>query len=76
MSSTGLLIAVAAIVVAGGVVYALRRYVYDKLVQDGGAIERARRAEADLALARRQGEIMAEQKDVEDVAKDLDAGRF
>jgi uncharacterized membrane-anchored protein len=74
--SYGPLIIVAVVVVAGGVIYALRRYVYQKLQEGGGAAERARRAEADLSVAKRQGEIMAQQKDIEDVAKDLDDGRF
>jgi hypothetical protein len=70
------LIAVAALVVAGGVIYALRRFVYGRIADGGAAAYRAERAEANLAVAKRQGEIMAEQKDVEDVAKDLDAGNF
>jgi uncharacterized membrane-anchored protein len=74
--SYGPLIIVAVVVVAGGVIYALRRYVYQQLQEGGGAAERARRAEADLSVAKRQGEIMAQQKDIEDVAKDLDDGRF
>lgn len=70
------LIIVAVVVVAGGVIYALRRYVYQQLQEGGGAAERARHAESDLSVAKRQGEIMVEQRDVEDVAKDLDDGRF
>lgn len=76
MGSTGLLIAVAAIVVAGGVIYALRRYVYGKIADGGAAAYRAERAEADLSLAKRQGEIMTEQREVGDVADDLDRGEF
>lgn len=76
MSSYIPLIIVAVVVVAGVVIYALRRYVYQQLQEGGGAAERADRAEADLAVAKRQGEIMAEQRDVEDVAKDLDDGSF
>lgn len=71
-----ILIALAAVVVAGGVIYALRRYLYGRIAEGGAAADRAERAEADLAVAKRQGEIMAEQKDVKDVADDLDAGRF
>ncbi|NUJ79338.1 hypothetical protein HUN39_04700 [Methylocystis sp. FS] len=76
MGAYGPLIAGAALVVAGVVVYALRRYVYGKLAEGGAAAERATRAQADLAVAKRQGEIMAQHKDVENVAKDLDAGGF
>ncbi len=76
MKPTVILIAVVALVVAGGVIYALRRFVYGRIAAGGAAADRAARAEADLEVAQRQGEIMAEQKDVKDVADDLDAGRF
>jgi hypothetical protein len=67
---------VVALIVAGLVIYALRRFVYGKIAEAGAATERAKRAQADLAVAKRQGEIMAQHKDIEDVAKDLDDGRF
>ncbi len=69
-------IVMAGLVVAGGVFYALRRYLYRQLEESGGAAERARRAEFDLSVAKRQGDVMAEQKEPEDVAKDLDNGVF
>lgn len=47
-----------------------------ELVDAGRAAERADRAEADLAVAKRQGEIMAEQRTREDVAKRLRDGSF
>ncbi|MDP3554816.1 hypothetical protein [Methylocystis sp.] len=76
MGAYGPLLAGAALVVVGGVLYALRRFVYGKIAEGGAAAARAERAQADLAVAKRQGEIMAQHKDVEDVAKDLDAGGF
>lgn len=70
------LIAIVAVIVVGAVVYLLRRYDYRQIASGGAAAERAEHAEADLEVAKRQGEIMAERRDVKDVADDLDAGRF
>lgn len=42
----------------------------------GEAREKQRRAEATAAVTRRQAEIMIEEKSVDDVADDLDHGRF
>ena len=42
----------------------------------GAAREKQRRAEATAAVTRRQAEIMIEEKSVDDVADDLDHGRF
>lgn len=67
---------VIALIVAGAVVYLLRRHLYDMLAAGGGAAERARRAEKDLAVTKKQGEIMVENRSVDDVADDLDRGAF
>ncbi len=69
-------IAIAAVIVAGAVAYLLRRFVYGKIADGGGAAERAERAEQDLAVAKKQSDIMAKDRSVEDVANDLDGGRF
>jgi len=70
------LIAIVAVIVAGAVAYLLRRYVYRQIATGGGAAERAARAEHDLAVAKKQSDIMAKDRSVEDVANDLDSGRF
>jgi hypothetical protein len=64
------------VVAAGIVAYALGRAVMDALKKAGSEKERADRAEADTATAERQGEIMAQQKDLSDVEDDLRNGRF
>jgi hypothetical protein len=63
-------------VVAGAAFYALMRYLSNQLKESGRSAERARRAESDLSVAKRQGEIMTEERSVEDVANDLDRGEF
>ena len=48
-----------------------------KALRDAGRGEaRAERAEADLRIAKRQGEIMIEQRTSEDAAQRLDRGDF
>lgn len=79
MPSLSTLAVVAIVAVAvGGLIYALRRYMFDRIVDIAGAAadERAARAEQALSVVRKQGEVMVEQKEVEDVAKDLDRGEF
>jgi hypothetical protein len=66
----------AALAVAGLVAYALGRAVIDAIKKAGSEKERATRAEADAAVAKRQGQIMAQQKDIADVEDDLRNGRF
>ncbi|QGM46720.1 hypothetical protein [Methylocystis heyeri] len=66
----------AALAVAGLVAYALGRAVMDALGKAGSEKERADRAEADASTAKRQGQIMAQQKDLSDVEDDLRNGRF
>jgi hypothetical protein len=65
-------------VVVGGVIYALRRYMFDEIIDVAGRVanERAVRAEKELGIVKKQSEVMVEQKDVEDVAKSLDRGEF
>ena len=63
-------------VVLGGALYALRRFLLDRLVQSGRDAERADRAQADLVVAKKQADEMVKQRTVEDVARDLDAGDF
>jgi hypothetical protein len=70
------LIALCFVVVAGVVAYALGRATLARLVAGGGDREKARRTETELRAARRQAEIMVERRSVEDVAQDLDRGRF
>jgi hypothetical protein len=66
----------AIIAVAGVVSYGLGRALLARLVGAGGDAERASRAQADLRVAKEQGRIMAEQRTADDVADDLDHGRF
>jgi hypothetical protein len=77
---SALTLAVVAIVavVVGGVIYALRRYMFDEIIDVAGRVanERAVRAEKELGVVKKQSEVMVEQKDVEDVAKSLDRGEF
>lgn len=70
------LIALCFVAAAGVVAYALGRATLARLVVGGGDREKARRAEDALRAARRQAEIMVERRSVEDVAQDLDHGRF
>jgi hypothetical protein len=76
-ASTLAVVAIVAVVV-GGVIYALRRYMFDKIIDVAGRVanERAVRAEKELGIVKKQSEVMVEQKDVEDVAKSLDRGEF
>ena len=70
------LVALCLVVVAGVVAYALERAALTRLVTSGVDAEKARRAEADLIAAKRQAEIMVERRSIENVAEDLDLGRF
>ncbi|MGD9545196.1 MAG: hypothetical protein AB7F41_02895 [Methylocystis sp.] len=70
------LIALGLVAAVGVVLYALGRAVLARLVAGGADREKARRAEADLSAAKRQAKIMVERRSVEDVAQDLDHGRF
>jgi hypothetical protein len=70
------LAALAAICVAGAVLYGLGRALLTELLRGGQNAERAQRAERDLDAARRQAEVMLEKKEPQDVANDLDAGDF
>lgn len=66
----------AIILTAGIVVYGLARAILARIVAAGADAARARRLEAELRAARRQGEIMAEHRNADNVADDLDRGRF
>lgn len=68
--------AIIGLAIIGLALYALGRAALARLIAGAAATERARRAEADLAIARAQGKIMAERRSVDDVADDLDRGRF
>lgn len=46
------------------------------LVNAGREQERADRADADAKITKRQGEVMAEDRTVDDASKRLDAGTF
>lgn len=70
------LIALSLVAVVGVVVYALGRAALARLIAGGADQEKARRAKADLHAAKRQAEIMVERRSVENVAEDLDLGRF
>lgn len=64
------------VAIMGAVAYALGRAVMARLAAAGAAAEKSRRAEADLRAAAIKAEIMTERRSAENVAKDLDAGRF
>ncbi|RJP45494.1 hypothetical protein C4587_00945 [Candidatus Parcubacteria bacterium] len=66
----------AAIVVAGAVVYLLRRRLFDMIASGGGAAERAKRAEADRATLQKQTEILLQDRTIEDTARDMENGQF
>lgn len=66
----------AIILTSGVVLYSLGRAVLAALAETGRSAERVREAERKASLLRRQSEIMLEAKDLENVAKDLDSGRF
>lgn len=51
-------------------------WLKETIRQMGADEERLRRVEADLQVAKKQAEIMAQNKSVEDVANDLDRGTF
>lgn len=70
------LVALCLVMVAGVVAYALGRAALARLVASGVDAEKARRAEADLIAAKRQAEIMVARRSIENVAEDLDLGRF
>jgi len=61
---------------AGAVIYALRVWMMKRIEAGGAAADRAERAEADLAIAKKQAEAMAKDLTTEDVARSLDAGEF
>lgn len=60
----------------GAVAYALGRAVLVRLGAAGAEAEKARRTEADLRASKLQAEIMAQRRSAENVAEDLDHGRF
>lgn len=62
--------------VGGGVFVALGKLGIDALRKAGADAARAERASQDLAVAKRQGEIMGEQKTVDDAQADLRHHRF
>lgn len=66
----------AIIFTSGALLYSLGRAVLAALAETGRSAERVREAERETKLLRRQSEIMLEAKDPENVAKDLDSGRF
>lgn len=51
-------------------------YISHTLKELGIEEERLRRAERDLQVTKKQAEIMAQDKSVDDVANDLDRGSF
>ncbi|MFA7308434.1 MAG: hypothetical protein WC026_17390 [Hyphomicrobium sp.] len=63
-------------VVAGAAFYALMRYLSNQLKESGKSAERAAQAEADLDIAKKQGEVMVRDENREDTAKSLDDGTF
>jgi len=68
---------IAAGVVGGlAVVYLLGRAIIEKIVLAGKSEERANQAEADLSLAKKQGEIMTRDENREDTARSLDDSSF
>lgn len=55
----------------------LKAYGFFKMVENSGKNElRAEQAEADLAVVKKQSEIMTRDEDPEDTAKSLDDGSF
>jgi hypothetical protein len=56
--------------------YGLGRIALTISAESGSARERADRAERDLDVAKRQGEIIAENRGTEDAASTLDRGEF
>lgn len=70
------LTALAIVAIAGAVAYALGRAVMARLAAAGAVAEKSRRAEADLRASKLQAEIMAQRRSAENVAEDLDHGRF
>lgn len=66
----------AALAVFGLVAYAARRFIIGSVRQSGRDAERAERAEADLRVAQKQGEVMLEQRSAEDAANRLSRGDF
>jgi hypothetical protein len=66
----------AIIFTSGAVLYSLGRAILAALVETGRSAERVRETERKAELLRRQSEIMLEAKDPENVAEDLDSGRF
>jgi hypothetical protein len=67
---------IGAIGLAALVLYGLGRAGLTKIEKGGRAEEKALRAEADLAVAQKQAEIMAQHKDRDDVLSDLERGDF
>ena len=66
----------AVVLAAAAVFYGLGHALLARLTQAGSDAERARRLQADLDTAREQGRIMAQQRTADDVADDLEQGRF
>lgn len=62
--------------VGGGVAVALGKLAIDALRKAGADAARADRAEQDRQVARRQGEVMAEQRTVDDAQRALRDHRF
>lgn len=70
------ILGIVAIIVVGGVIYALRRYELRKIEELGRAEGRKEEREKDLDVLEKQTKILLEEKGIEDVARDLDAGNF
>jgi hypothetical protein len=62
--------------IVGAVLYGLGRLALMLIREGGGAQARADRAEADLTVAKKQAEIMADDRSEEDAATRLDDGSF
>ncbi len=63
-------------VIGGAVLFGLGALIIWLLRQAGKDAAEAKQAEADLALAKKQAEIMAEQRTQEDAITRLDRGTF
>lgn len=67
----------AATVLAGaGVVIAIVALAHKWTKESGASAYRADRAEAEVAVTKKQGDVIAEQRTVDDAAKRLDSGDF
>lgn len=64
------------VLVGGGVVVSIVALARGWARELGADAERAESAQADLRVAREQGEIIAEQRTIEDAASRMDDGTF